>query len=257
MNFATLAYVPRPNWGCAQVFLENVRRFKLAHPLILFSDHPYGEGFLKVGNPEPFRVLNERWAINNAVWWTAVRIAVKQELTHFLYLESDCRIAGDLWDGAIYEDWTVAHGPSLTMAGTPIVWNPFNSGLDVAKRWEKLIVQNNRRKNVPIATYGVRDTGPCKVFVCGALGIYDVAWLARTFDLDNTSKLCSVPNAWDHMLGEELWKQAGIEAFNQVGILSSVYSSFGNETTTEEERLAMLKEGKVRGVHQIKSGATI
>lgn len=263
MKISVLGYVPPPSFPAAEVFLANVRQFKTACPLILYSDHPYPDT-LRIKSPDGMtNRLNEageanKFAVNNLIFFTAVRIAISQGITHFIYLESDCRIGRDHWDGVILDEYFGRHEP-LIVGGSMAIYNPCNGGAESARRWADAIGKNVR-KNIPIPTYGWKGaadtTGSC-VFVNGALGIYDVEWLKKMFDLEDTTKTARNATAWDMQIGLELWKMFGANAYDVVGNLNSVFSSYGNTLTSEEERLQMLRSGTVVGVHQVKSEATI
>jgi hypothetical protein len=62
---------------------------------------------------------------------------------------------------------------------------------------------------------------------------------------------------WDLELGVRIWKQFGVEAYDMVANLKTVFSSYGNVITTEAERIAMLQDGSRRLVHQVKSDVDV
>jgi hypothetical protein len=98
------------------------------------------------------------------------------------------------------------------------------------------------------------------VFVNGSLGVYDVAALLDLFgtngQLENTVQLAGLSAPWDLEIGKRLWAKHGVGAYEKVTHLTSIYSSYGDVLTTEADRMAMLNNG-VRGVHQVKSEATV
>jgi len=62
------------------------------------------------------------WSISNRIWWECLRLAFERGLDYFIYLESDCRVAGDEWDGKIFDAFFKA-GPNAVCGGTPVIWN--------------------------------------------------------------------------------------------------------------------------------------
>jgi hypothetical protein len=54
-------------------------------------------------------------------------------------------------------------------------------------------------------------------------------------------------------IGGRLWKVFAEDTFDFLGHLDTIYSGYGDILTTEEERMNLLRSGKVVAVHQIKS----
>lgn len=265
MKLAIIGYVPPPKLPAAEVFLKNVREHhKHTHELLLYSDHKWPDVIPLKANPEAFRDMTGRdgrpnpFSMNNALFFTALKIAIAHKVTHLIYLESDCRVGVDHWDELIFEQYFQSGKPSI-IGGTTAVYNPCSHSLKAAKRWEALVARNTRR-NVPIATYGWKgaadNSGSC-VFVNGALGVYDVAWMQKLFDLSDIATLCSQSTAWDMAVGLELWKIFGPDVYDVVTHLDCIFSSYGDVLTTESQRLEMVRNGTVCAIHQCKSSNTV
>jgi hypothetical protein len=62
--------------------------------------------------------------------------------------------------------------------------------------------------------------------------------------------------AWDVELGVRIWERFGADSYSVIANLQSVFSGYSDSITTEEERLAMLRNGR-RLVHQVKSAAEV
>jgi hypothetical protein len=288
LKLGIIGYLPPPQFGCSKVFLENLSKNRPGADLLLYSDHDYGKPdwfkFIRLRvNPEEFKKpqyqpagIRNEWGMNNAIWVTGMHFAVLEGYTHVIYIESDCRFGEPVWDLPMWEE-TFGAGHPVAAAGSLVCWNPHLGGMEGMKRWEALIVGNaNRgklpvpasvqtgqvkRENFPIPTYGVGQRPVpghnCPaVFPNGALGVYDMAWVTKLFDVTNTMEMVK-SQAWDFALGERLWQAMGLHSYDVVRHLDCVYSSYGDVLTTEDWRLQLLKDHRVVGCHQVKSQATI
>lgn len=257
MKLCTVGYVPPPSVGHPEAFLRHLARRRTTN-LILFSDHSW-PGVLKLqrslsGITGTFpNGQSNKFAIPNAIFFTGVRIAMSQGYTHMITIESDCRVGCDDWDQRIWEEY-FGLGKPVVAAGTLVCYNPANHSPSALRRWRDLI-RRNTHKNFPVATYGwlgAGVTGPCAVFPNGALAVYDLAWLCRLFDMENTLKWCTSITAWDMAIGTTLWERVGEAAYDYVGMLETVFSGYGNLVTTQDERRRMLINGEVVAYHQEK-----
>lgn len=276
MKLVTIGYVPPQRMGlCADAFCTNLVFYKNTHPIVLFSDAPYPgkicgdskkwlDEWVSIDNPESrlprhWRTTN-KFALSNLLFMTACRMArLRYNASHIIYLESDCRVGVNHWDDIMAREF-FTHPRFHLIGGSAICYNPFNAGIQVARRWEQFVAANTRR-NFPIPTYGCKNQdqqgdGLTLVAVNGALGIYDLDWLWDAFHgFQNTVQTAMEMHAWDFVVGGKMWEQFGIRSFDLVQNLSCIYSSYGNVLTSETERLGMLRSGQVVAVHQVKSDA--
>lgn len=268
MKLCSMAYLPPPAFTGATAFHENVRRFKTTYPLVLLSEHDWPELAIKLKlSPEtPFaQAKPHKFVINNVLFFTALKIARDQGFSHLLYLESDCRVGCDNWDGKMFDEYFNIGRP-LICGGTCACYNSANWNPKAHQRWERLIVDNATKwqqkpyaecvKNVPIASYGWKaaaDKSPACVFPNGALAIYSISWMHELFDLTQSAVvLASNPGPFDMLNGVKIWERFEEDAYEVVGHLASCYSGYGDLVTTPEGRKQMLTSGKVCAVHQIK-----
>lgn len=272
MKLCVVGYLPPPKFVCTMTFLANLQKFWPANKTILYSDFPYWKEPFNLdviplhASPEILKKATiagkpNTWAVNNAVFLTGMRMARQTGFDHAIYVESDCRFGCKDWDQRIFEEHFSLGFPNIA-SGSLVVWSPFNAGLEVTRRWERLIVERNEKRenpkrNFPIPTYGTRDSGLPSIFPNGALGVYDLRWIAEMFDLNNTIQIASESHAWDFLIGEKIWQRFGVQSFDVVGNLTCIFSGYGDQITTEQERMAMLRNGDVVAVHQVKSDATI
>lgn len=267
MKLAVIAYVSPPSHGQPQVFMDNLKKFPTKHPLILFSDHNWDwPGLIKLkGSPETVKKLSrEPWAVNNMVFFTAMRVAVGNGVTHALYVESDSRVGCPGWDDIMFSEYFGLCKPAIC-GGSMVVYNPCNAGALAAQRWGEICGPQGTRNRpiityLPVPTYGHKSaadgSGSC-VFVNGSLGIYDMAWITKLFNLAQSDQVAVQSQPWDMEIGHRIWAMFGPDSYFLVHHLHSVYSSFGNVLTTEIERLEMVRSGKVVATHQVKSDLTV
>lgn len=261
MKIVSVGYLPGPHYGHPTKFLENIRAFETAYPLLLYSFHDYGEGVLKI-KADPEEIADgpniSPFAIQNFVNLTGFRIAKEHGADRVILLEPDVRVGDDRWDETI--NVGLESKPGALVGGSVIVHSPCNLDMEFARKWQDLIIANNSRKNFPIATYGKSGMAlkedPC-VFVIGALGIYSMEVLNGAFhNLENTRDTARKIFVWDKHVGTYLFEKYRHACFDKVAHINSIYSSFGNVLTSEDERKAMLNRGDVVAVHQIKSDWT-
>lgn len=263
MKLAVVAYLPPPRVGNPQVFRENMDKFKSKYQTIYFSDHDYPD-VIKIGNPEQFKDARfnngqpNTFVVSNLLFFTAVRICLKLGITHMIYMEEDSRVGKEYWDDIIFAEYFNQKKP-LICGGSIVAYNPCNYSAEATKRWSEL-VSSNKRKNYPVPTYGWKgaadNSGSC-VFINGSIGVYDIQWMNRLFNINDTISMARQSTAWDMALGMAIWNQFKEESYDVVGYLKSMFSSYGNVMTTEEERMKLLRDGIFTAVHQVKSSATL
>lgn len=285
MKLGVVGYIPRSNIPpkvCSPAaFVENISRFKTRAPLVLYSDGHWPCAEVRIPDPETIPNTNAKlkngwpnyFVLNNLIFFTGLRIALRRGFTHIIYLEADCRVNGDYWDDVLF-DFHFRHHEPLVASGTAVAFNVATAGREALLRWKQWM---DAQKCVPgfiPPPYGWNgqstSTEKPTVFVNGALGVYDVAWLQKLFGMDglpgqppdgpskdNCKALAEQSFAWDFSIGYLLWKALGPYAFDVIQNNPKVYSGFGNVLSSEEERMSMLRDGIVCAVHQIKSSATL
>lgn len=294
LKLGSIGYVPPPEHPklgkCAQSFVMNMEKFKPTYEVMLYSDYaPYQ--FRSIVNPEGIeaRKTNPRWAVNNAIFISGIRMAIMAGFTHVIYLEADCRVGTPGWDAVIFDEYFRLPFPAVA-AGSLVSHACVNGGQVFFRRFSDMIARNRRDKSqhlIPI--YGV----PCPpekqgqfpegasaniippgdprvsfkpaVYPNGALGVYDLAWMAELFGIQKDGKFkagystmdVALGVAWDHVIGMRLYDRFGADLFDVVAHMDSVYSGFGDRLDTEPERLRLLTDKRAVAVHQVKSGATV
>lgn len=291
-NPCTISYLPPPSFPGATSYLLNLRQWKTRYPLILFSDHDYGEGVIKLrGTPESIRGAQyadgrpNKWALNNYVWLTALRILREKDFTHMLWMESDSRVLGHYWDEIVFEE-ALAGPKTPLMAGSVVCYSICNAGHEIARAWQQFLADNASNPHV-IPAYGgngAAEAHPPVAFPNGSLSVYDIAWVSSHFDLSEppppplpskrtpmaynlaggpapqpptelagTKKIAAETTAFDYHLGRKLMQEFGPEAFGKLRHLRSTFSSFGDVMTSVMERRQMLLNGEIVAFHQEKT----
>lgn len=279
---AIIGYVPRsdisPKICHPAAFIENIRKFRTRQPLILYTD---GNWKADVQIPNPETVINpdvklangwpNQFVLNNLIFFTGLRIALRRGFSHIIYLEADCRVGCDYWDDALF-DFHFRSPEPLVASGTAVAFNICTAGREAHARFTQW---REAQKMIPgfvvePPVYGWRGqsttTEKPTVFVNGALGVYDVRFLQKVFQMDGlppeTTKdkckaLAERTFAWDFALGFELWKLFGVHSFNLIANNPAVYSGFGDVLSTPEERMELLRNGTCKAIHQIKGPETL
>ncbi len=264
MKLASVLYVPPPK-SYPSAILENLKRFPPKHRLIVYSefDHKWPGQILLKTSPEILKRARypsgteNRWALNNLVFLTGLRIAQSQNITHLCYVEADCRVGCKDWDDRIFDEYFNLGFPYIA-AGSLVCYNPANWNREAARRWEKLVASRAGR-NVPVGTYGFIPADVKHfpyLFPNGALSVLDMWWMSKLFNLDDTPTTAAAITAWDQQMGIELFQKFGVQTYDVQGFLETIYSGYGDVMTTPEERLQWLRDGKYVATHQHKGNET-
>lgn len=272
---ASIVYLPPPNVSAVSTatFVENLRKYPPAGQFIVYSDYAgYREQvkcdefvFMEVG-PEKLRGIeqNKSSGISNAIFVVGLRIAQKRKLSHVLYLEADCRFGCAGWDRQVFDEYFDLPFPPIG-AGTLVSWNHCNGGLDYIRRVHRLVAKH-KDDPCPMLVYGsmpvqIYPFNP-SLFPNGAGSVLSVDWMRLLFE-DFTSIISIVlgegleGRAWDYQIGERARKRMGNEATDLFGHLKSVASVYGDHALSKDQRLDLLKSGKVSVGHQFKGQETI
>jgi hypothetical protein len=284
---AVVAYIPPPSFKGVNSFLENLSRNRPSGELYLYSDHtPHNFNMIAPPDMVVGKADNPRWAVNNAIFITGLRLAAMNGFTHMLYVETDCRFKGHGWDAMIFEEYFSLPFPAIA-AGSLVSHSCTNGGMEFYRRFEQAIGENRRNREFPIPIYGIpsghgeqpgvfpppagtvvspgdpRRAYKPAFYPNGALGVYDVLWLCALFGLKHDGKwqegrslmdfTCKEAYAWDHEIGIRLYDHFGVDVFDVVAHMKTQYSGFGNILNTEAQRLQWLREGRCFAMHQCKS----
>lgn len=262
MNVATVAYLPPDHIPFASAFRENIRQFKTNYPVILFSDRPDRADMETIVSPEKFNRPGKKWVISNYCFLKAIQVAVKRGLDWMILLEADCRVNGDNWDQKITTEFS-QFGEAV-MGGTPVCWNLNRGGRTLTMRVIDYASEYQKRAGIPMALHGVHGglTGnsqpttyqqPC-LYPNGAAAIYSVELLRRAFPNYTDDSWSTQITAWDMHLGYQMHNFYGDDVTKRVAALAAVFSGYGDEILSAQERRDWLTSGKICAVHQIKDG---
>jgi hypothetical protein len=284
MKAVAIGYCPSPNDSRfpTAAFLKNLRENPPAGDLILFSDHPHAKEtlpanaqFIQIGatfdrpelkqaritNPRTGQTTENRAAINNLIFFTAVRIAERQSYTHLIYLEADVRVKNHSapWDQVLFKEF-FNHPRHLLAGGTVVVYNAANFDRQTLERFYAYLDETKAMgRKMPIPPYGWLPAGERKavhVFCNGAGSIFSIAGLNLLFPerlSQPDTKTARESFAWDFCYATRGWERFGPDIFNVTGYLPSEFSSYGDTLSTESERLAWLNDGTFTLIHQCKS----
>ena len=277
MNTASYVYIPPPNFRDTSFFVDNLKKFPPSGRMIIMSDHNYKREFPDYEHtiltipPERLDAakMNPQCGISNALFIAAMRDAKKRGIEHVLYLESDCRMGTQGFDVTLFTEFFTFPFP-LIAAGTIMAWNVFNGGTAWVERWKKLVTATIDYAT-PVHCYGsfpFKDyygaNRPCNptIFPNGAGCIVSVEWMWELFNgFKNLVAIATGDGtegkAWDWQIGERARLRFGADVFELFGHLKYVNSCYGDLTMSNEERLNLLKTGKVVVGHQFKGKEVI
>lgn len=268
MKIGTLLYLPPPSRGYyPEVLMKNLEDNPVLHGLLVYSDHPW-PGSERIPNPEGMKNHPNKWAMNNLIFFLGLRIAIKEKFDHILYMECDSRVKNQIhsplrWDAQMFGEYMSA---KALMAGSLVCYNPFNDSRDTAAKFSDLMYRYNTKRNYPVVgrvpfvkTFGFKSSaehGFTCLFPNGSLAIYSVEFLKGLFGNQEITELAVTCQPWDKEIGQRAWARDGVKVFDYCRQLTCSYSSYGDVLTSEQERLALLDQGGLCAVHQVKSQAT-
>lgn len=254
MKVASLSYVPPGNLNAA-AFVRNILYYVSTHPVIWFSEREYpGLDIIKIPDPTNLKLSRNRVSLHNRLFLHAVKIAQEQKLQRFLYLESDCRCGRDGWDEVLFNE--AAPYTDMFAAGTPSLYNTtrLTKSQSVAISAARDAYTTATGFKVPVYDPPIPRPIGCW-FIMGAGAVYSTAVTAEIFmgfERDAHQKAITTP-AFDLFLGMRCFQLFGANAIKKLPFLPSVFSSFGDKILNEQQRVDLIKSGRVALVHQIKS----
>lgn len=273
MRVCSIAYLPSETDARFNTveFVENLAANPPVGELLLFSDHPQPtaeraglkvirlqKNFdtiptlqnARIQRPGTADMVENKAAINNLIFLTAIRICMREGFSHALYLEQDCRVKNhaEPWDKRLFKEF-FEHPRHLLMAGSVVCYNPYNHTLESALRFERFVEESKAagRRN-PIPVYGWMSAASGQgalAFVNGAGGIYSVEGLKLLFpELAENNDIGLAASIWayDFAIGLRLWDQFQADVYNLIAYLPSLYSGYGNVLNSEADRLQMLED---------------
>jgi len=261
-KLAVLCYCPA-HVGESEAFLKNLDNFPPKHDLIMYSDTLEREGCIKLGGSiDVAETPKNKMSKPNLIFLVGIRIAASQGFTHVLILEPDCRVNRRHWDSVIFDEF-FAKNPMAVCGGSMVIFNPSSHNQNAARKFEKLVA-DNIESPMPFAITGTGNLAEHRdscVFPNGALAIYNVSWLVKTFpEIAGTPEKyierAQNMKTFDYEVGIRMWTEFKEDVYDKVVHFHSVYSGYGNILSSEDERKELLTSGKVVAVHQIKSDWT-
>lgn len=273
-----ITYLPPAGKFHTDAYVENLRRNPTKCETITFSEVEEFNPRLKlkcsVELPELADVKHQNginFGYNNLCFFLAWAFAWKMNFDHFIYGECDIRVKNPPdghWDEVIFKQF-FDDPRHLIVGGHMMLYNVFNSDQETARRATDLMTKWNPNmqgtqveRNKFIPCYGNKSqadgSGSC-VCVNGAGAVYSVAGLRMLFPElqspdDNMTKvsLAKKSQPFDFEIGKRIWEKFKADAFDVVGHLPCIFSSYGSVLSSEDERLEMLRSGRVVLTHQVK-----
>jgi hypothetical protein len=260
MRVGSIAYLPPKGICGSEAFLANVFKWKPEHPFYFYSDDPFnGVTNNIIANPEIVKSPRHAFAVQNLLWLFGLKLAIDIGLDYFIYVEADCRFHMEGWDEIMLQDHFRENKTPL-VSGTPVQFNVSQSGPIPLRRSIELAYRYQSSTGFLSPIHGAWPGSPTHflLFPNGALGVYQTKLMADIFmgfDAD-IGRFATTFAAWDHEVGRGLWNRFKEDVFDQFQFSTQSYSGYGDSLFTFAERGKMLTDGKVVGVHQIKTSDT-
>lgn len=260
MKVGSVAYLPPPGVAGVESFVKNIVSYNTEHPITFYSDTPeaYPELDVKRIPDVPKTVLyrNLPLSANNSAYVRGIELAHADGLEFFLYLESDCRVRGDGWDGKLFDEFFGQK--DCLVGGTPSVFNMGLAPANAALRMLKFINSTVKRTGrLPLIWQTVSRDGhaPPFAFPNGAGGIYETSTVNAAFGGRKYDWGSFVANmgAWDVFVGRALHNQFGLELFDRFALLPSMYSGYKDVHYSLADRQKMMMSGEIVLMHQCKT----
>jgi hypothetical protein len=253
MSTAILAYVPNIPRLYPDAFLRNLKAFKTDSPVILYSCSKQ-EGMEEIPDPTPIKLCKNRVAIHNLVFLAGVKIAQRENIKRFIYLELDCRVGRDCWDRDMLVE--ASQHKDMFVAGTPACYNEVAMTHAQSVSATQYIHRYTESTGLPVPVFPPKTKRPIGcVFIMGAGAVYNTSVMVDLFmgfERDINSKAKNVP-AFDLFIGMRCVQLFGPRATNKLPFLTCSHSTYSNKFSTEKDRIEMLKSGKACLIHQVKS----
>lgn len=251
MTCEVIGYCPGPQVGFPASFLANLHKYRTTFPVVLYSDEPKW-GLRYCESPEIVR--NKQWkhTISNYAFLMGLQYAVQRQLTYFIYLESDVRLGAPEWDGRMYEE-AIQKNPHFVLAGSPVCYQPSNSGHSVLKRAIRYAHSYLEATGLGMPMFGYH--GSLSLFVNGAGAIYKTEIVEKIFRgfLVDMKRAAFNPRAFDYMIGHVMFEMFGESVFDLIVPLTCSYSGVTDDLVNWPQRQHMLESGQKCLIHQCKS----
>lgn len=255
-NVGVMAYLPPPGFGNSDVFLKHITECPPKHQLVLLSDHPWPQS---VQIPDPLKVCTSKNDIASFVFLHALNMAERSNWTHFIWLETDCRVGSEGWDRRVMAQWKgaadgVIGGGNLAMFGA-VRGTPVDAQLKALE--QKYPVGNASRgpfSRTTILLHGHGKLGAILApFVNGAPAVYAVKALRELIGEGTVTDLLKKLPIQDLSLGHlTVAKYGANRCLSKWWHMPGLMATAGEQIYPIKTRMSLLKSGEVDIVHPIK-----
>lgn len=209
--------------------------------LITFTDNPAVEADIRV--PELYSPWKRKYDYANMAGQQAVKISQSKGWDYFMWLEWDCYIGKDYWFDTLWDEF-VSWPYEPLQGGTPTMSS------------QTLIGNFEFLKQDYIASY-IRANKVCLHFVSGRpffLSINAAMGFYQTEAADKYLVKMGIPplNSFDVLFGTRMFDEHQENVFKHTAWLPSLYSGWGDQDYTEEQRVKMVTSGFKVAMHQYK-----
>lgn len=252
---AVIAYLPPPEIGHTDIFLKNLREHPPTAPVEFISDHPW-PGAHKI--PDPTKVHTNKDKIASMVFLHALELAEQEGYDEFIYLETDCRVAGKGWDEALFTAFragsskTIAGG-NMAVVGGKTLGPAFKQELDALFEKHGEHPSHGVCDSVKIIKHGDNDYNAIP-FVNGAPAVYSTRNVRAIVGNGSVEAVVEHMKTQDCSIGEICsMSQTPTEALRRFIHIPTIMATAGETIYPFKLRSVSLTERKVAAVHPIKN----
>lgn len=262
MKLGIIAYLPPSRIGNTYEFVSNLKDYPPENRVYFYSDQFWtglGVDVTLIETPsihhDPFRKNGPpNLGVINAIFLRGLQIAIRNELTHFIFIESDCRFGCVGWDKSMFDEM-FSGGDVAVVGGTIACQNPSLGTNEFIVLWNEFKKSVNcQHYNWPAITYE-KNGCQCSPFVNGALAVYNTNEVKGLIGRCNIGDLCRKIPAYDLHIGRLLTERHGdVGAFKRLKHLHCSWSLyFGRQGTLCDVLQTRLLNGQSVAIHPIKN----
>lgn len=250
LHTAVIVYVPPPHVPGAAAFIKNIQDFPPYYPLYLLSDYAWPKA---IPVPDPTKEANSKHKnkLATIIFFSALDCAKAHGITHFLYLEADCRVKGDDWDKKLFDQY---FNEKMVIAGALAMTGVSQAGLQAEAKFRELVIWHNDGKTWPVCEQAPDGQLGSVLFVNGAPAIYETQLVDELVTKEGRSNAIQNWKAYDYDIGRLACNKWGlVEAFDKILMLPGILSTEGDRLLPFDSKIGELSNGNAYAVHSIKT----
>lgn len=250
-----VAYLPPPNVGHTSVFLKNLKEHPPTGKVLFLSDYPWPDS---ERIPDPTQHFTNKDQIAAFVFIKALELAEQKGLDNFIYLETDCRVAGKGWDKLLFKRFYAA-GNGTIAAGNIAVFGSQNGDETFKRRLMTLVGEHgmcwhDQSSDKSAILFQGIPSDKTIPFVNGAPAVYSVKALRGILGYGTAEMIASTMKTSDLDIGEMYAQNHGVaSALAHFEHVPEIMATGGETIYPFAARTNALHSGQAVAVHPIKN----